>query len=138
MEKIRKWLAREGFSLHIKPGICEVCCEEKIVTINENEIPASKIISALHECGHIAIWKCRVRNPRRKLCGSTLGASNRLLNKVDSKMSRTERIAVVEEEIEAWNRGERLAKRLKIRVNKKLFMSGRTKALMTYQRWCVL
>lgn len=138
MDKLRKWLARNGFSLKL----CfreadEVCFSTKSVTINSASKPLTRINSLLHECGHVAIWKCRKKNPRKRVCGSTLGASNRIMTSSMKKLNKTDRLALISEEVEAWERGAKLAKRLKIRFSAARFRADRTRALMTYQRWSV-
>jgi hypothetical protein len=138
MEKIRKWLTQNGFSLNLRfRGEDEVCFTTRSVTINSASRSWTKINSLLHECGHIAIWKCRRKNSRKKVSGSTLGSSDRIMTSSATKLNKTDRLALVTEEIEAWERGEKLAKRLKIRYSLARFRADRTRALMTYQRWSV-
>ena len=51
------------------------------------------------------------------------------------KVNRKKRVAVLSEEIEAWKRGELLAKRLGIEINSEKFDRVRADAIMSYVEW---
>lgn len=138
MEKLHKWLLRQGFSLSLVPKADdEVCFDRKVVTINSRCARPCQVSALLHECGHVAVWNCRWRTPQVRVCGSDLKTSRRLLSTDPKRLNKADRLRIVAEEMEAWNRGEKLGRRLKIRFSKVRFERERTKALMTYQRWCV-
>lgn len=138
MEKLRRWLSKTGFKLEVGKNLPdEVCFTMKCVTINGSSTKRTRLYSLLHECGHVAIWKCRVKNPQRDVCGCTLKRADHIMTVSPSRLTNKDKLDVISEEVEAWERGRRLAKRLKIRVNKEKFTADKTRALMTYHRWCV-
>lgn len=82
----------------------------------------TQLYHLLHECGHYLINRS---GPTR------LAAAN------GDTRSTEVRIAVVEEEIEAWHRGRRLAARLGIKIDRKRWARVRRDALASYMRWAV-
>ena len=51
------------------------------------------------------------------------------------RVSRERRVAKITEELEAWKRGERLARRLGIKINEEKFDKVRSDAIMSYIEW---
>lgn len=132
MEKIRSWLHKKGFELCLQPKAEDsVDFEERRVSINSSDAYYVRIGSALHECGHILIFLARCRNPVKRFSGSTLQEQCFLKGRRKPR-SRRFRIACLQEELDAWDRGLDLAVRLGVRVNKKVLEKDRIKALMTY------
>jgi len=135
MEKLRAWLKRRGFGLEVQAGAEDcVCFQSAMVSINSRLTPQSRLAALLHECGHVDVLHKRLKNRRKPVAGATLRQWGSTVNPEGMRRMRV-RINVVTEEIEAWDRGEAIAKRLKIRYNKKSFDRARTRALMTYFRW---
>ena len=129
------WLRRRGFKLEREAGADDcVCFDSARVLINSKASRESQLSALLHECGHVDVLQKRLRNKRRRVAGATLGHWARTSNTKSRRALRV-RINVVTEEIEAWDRGEDIARRLRIRYNKKTFQNVRTRALMTYFRW---
>lgn len=129
------WLRRRGFRLKCEAGADDcVCFATARVLINSKATPASQLSALLHECGHVDVLQHRLKNRRVRVAGATLGQWGRTSN-AKSQQKLGVRISVVTEEIEAWDRGELIAKRLKIRYNRKTYKNVRTRALMTYFRW---
>lgn len=115
---------------------------DKKVTLNSRVDPSSLTAAALHECGHILIYEARCRqrtsvkkkSQDRPIAGSSL--KDNLSNKRRFATNTCKRkVAIVTEEIDAWERGWELGKRLRIRISKTRFENSRIKALMTYMRW---
>lgn len=135
-EKLEKWLERRGFDLEMEDGADDsVCFTTKSVAINSRVCESTQLATLLHECGHVDVYHSRLKDKRKKVAGSTYRQFVR--NCGDSRRERAlgVRIGIVDEEIEAWDRGEAIAKRLKIKYSKKLYQLLRTKSLMTYFRW---
>jgi hypothetical protein len=100
------------------------------VTLDAAQPYQERVAALLHECGHVLVYLRRKRT-RARVAGATFtewwNASGRL-----QKRSKLKRITVLEEEIHAWNLGEKLARRLRIRVCKRVFERCRADALRTY------
>lgn len=135
MEKLSNWLKRRGFDLERERGAEDcVCFSSSTVFIDASASQEAQLATLLHECGHVDVLQERLKNKRLKVAGATLGRWARTSNSRSRRALRV-RISVVTEEIEAWDRGEALARRLKIRFNRRTFDNVRTRALMTYFRW---
>lgn len=80
--------------------------------------PETRLFLLLHECGHHLLRKS----------GEERGVDWAARN-LETK------IAYVNNEIAAWQRGLRLAHRLGIRINKKRWSCVRKRNLATYLRW---
>ena len=131
MEKIRAWLAKRGFDLRL--GGRRDCVDflRMSVHVSTRQPAKRRLHSALHECGHVDLFRLRVLRRRRAYAGATLRrwAKNR-------RRSVAERVLVLEEEVEAWRRGEALGRRLGLRLASATAQEvHRTKCLETYARW---
>ena len=132
MEKIRTWLSKQGFDLRVVPkGEDSVDFAERVVNINKSDAYPIRLATALHECGHVLIFFSRFRRPQKRFSGSTL-KEQCLLKGRRAPRTRSARIACLQEELDAWDRGLDLAARLGVRISKKTVEKDRVKALMTY------
>lgn len=98
----------------------------KEITISSRLSPRNQVIVLLHECGHHLI--------------GVSGDSNRFEMgywQVEPEVTKTfhHRLTCLEEEMEAWHRGWRLAGRLGLRVDRELFDQYRLKCLRSYIKW---
>ena len=139
MEKLKTWIKRRGYTLVLEPGVDDrVECEDvKKVHLNSRQGKNSLLSLFLHECGHILIYEARSKQTSVK--ARPIAGCNRrdyLSNKRRyGKNTCKRKVAIVTEEIEAWERGWELGRRLSIRLSKQKFENVRIKALMTYMRW---
>ena len=138
MEKLRGWLEARGVGLVVRRG-AEDCfvsggSERPVVQLNGAASRAEQMHGALHECGHVQVWLARRRRPRHRVAGCSLVELEKNAGRWKPR-SKRRRLATMEEEIEAWTRGLRLARRLRVRVKAEAFEVSRARALMTYARW---
>ena len=139
MNALRHWLRSHASSLqcvHGQPDHVRFLARgvRSTVTINHAQSYKRKLAAVLHECGHVIIYQRRRRNCKTRICGATYkewwqgtgglkrGTKRRMLN-------------TLYEEMLAWELGEKLARKLKIRFCSKTFNQCRTKALITYTTW---
>ena len=137
MEKLRAWLASRSATLQLLPGVPDqVVFEGKVATVfvNSRAKKREQLHAALHECGHVHVWRRRARNPRRRVAGCSLEEFIGATGRQKARTTRTS-LATLEEEIEAWNQGELLAKQLRLRLRPEGYEKSRARALMTYVRW---
>jgi len=132
MEKMRQWLTKRGFQLQLLRG-AEDCVDfaARTVCINSESTYQIKLSSLIHECGHVRIFLSRVRRPGSRICGSTLAEQCLLVGRREPR-ARSSRISLLQEEMDAWESGEELAKGLAVRYNRCVFEKDRVRALMTY------
>lgn len=136
MDKLESWLERRGFDLELSRGADDsVCFTTCVVSINSRSSERTQLYTLLHECGHITVFEQRMKDRKRRVAGSTFRQFWNNCGNARRERAKAVRIGVLTEEIEAWDRGEALASRLKIPYNKKAYHQLRTRSLMTYVRW---
>ena len=121
---------RLGYEIYEDPDYQDCCRNDaKIIEICSRNGIENKLYALLHECGHALIrenWKKFTQEyPAHADCG------------FDGRKSRSAKfkISTIEEEIEAWKRGKRLAKRLGIEINEERYDANKAKYLMSYVLW---
>ena len=129
IEKLRLWLNKKGYSLFFVTDVQDsvyYCSKE--VFIDSRNHPEKRLYTLLHECGHILIdssGRSRLHTQSQSVECVTMG----------KRVSRKKRVAVLSEEIEAWKRGESLARKLDININPDKFDKIRADAIMSYVEW---
>lgn len=113
------------------------------VLVGRNLTDASALVVALHECGHLLLFQERLKSPSKRVAGMTLREWESLMcpDRRRRPTSRTHakgpRLTVVQEEIEAWDKGAELAKIMRIRVVSSTWRRLRQQGLLSYCRWTV-
>jgi hypothetical protein len=128
--KIRSWLRKRGYKLVFGKKNNDVCFTEKVVNVQRSLGSESKAATLLHECGHILVHLSRRKSKKTCVAGASWTEWLRLN---DSRTKHTQ-LLTLQEEMAAWDRGYKLASRLKIRLPSKMKRNVRTKSLMTYVR----
>ena len=133
MEKIRGWLAKRGFELRVAGRVDIVDYANLTVHVSTRQNARQRLHSALHECGHVDLFHARVKKRRVPYAGATFRRWTR-----NKRRSAGERLLVLEEEIEAWRRGDALGRRLGLRLaSSKAQEAHRVRSLWTYVRWAL-
>ncbi len=101
---------------------------DKQITVSTHLMPRKQVIVLLHECGHHLISSQEL-NER-----FSLGYCQ-----IDPEIKKTfeHRLACLEEEIEAWHRGWKLACRLSLTIDRDSFDLYRVKCLKSYINWSI-
>jgi len=111
LDKVVSWAARRGVTVRFSGRALldsEWCPSTRTITVGRGG-QRSRLHMLLHECGHVLIGAEGARYAGR--------------------------VGAVEEEMEAWKRGRRLAHRLRIRIDAPAFARVRSRCLATYVRW---
>ena len=126
-ETLVLWLQKKGFEvfLYTDAPNC-VFWNLSEVHINSRMHAEKRLHVLIHECGHVLINRNRERPFR-------LSKHARVSHY--SKISRDKRVSVLSEEMEAWRRGENLARRLSIDFDVEKFDKLKTTCLMGYIHW---
>lgn len=129
------WAEDRGFYVNFEEnGDNAICSKSKIIEINSSSPLREQVISLLHECGHVAIYKN----------GSTW-SYDRPMNLYSVPPSHYEktgekdryRVYTIIEEIEAWKRAFKLAKRICIPITKEEWEESMFSAIGKYLDWSV-
>jgi hypothetical protein len=127
-ELVEFWLDDKGYQVLLETDAQDcVYFNCKQVHINSRNHAEKRLYILLHECGHVLI------NHGRKDRVYSLSRETEAI--VGDRVSKKRRVAVLSEEIEAWKRGERLAKRLGIQINEEKFDKIRTESIISYVAW---
>ena len=128
-QKLTEWLEDRGYALKLYTDAPDEVrwYPKKEVHIDTRNWIEKRLHILLHECGHILV------------CSNSFDRSIMLSSATDGRCTRgkAHAIARLGEEYEAWKRGERLAKRLSIRINAEKFDKLKTQCLMSYVNWAV-
>lgn len=126
--KIETWLAKKGFAL-LKSKLPtiqdEVDFDRKVVFLSLRSKPDNQLYSLLHECGHVVI---RTRKDYAERFAATVEREEEPTKK-ETNRSIVEQI---EEEILAWREGQKLAYKLDIYVNDKIYYNYGYRWVMGY------
>lgn len=102
---------------------------DRIVYINSRARPEYRFYTILHEYGHVEI---------NEVGGDSLEESvpcYKRFRKTRSARSHSGKIATIVEEIEAWRRGQLLAKSQLLYINEEKYEKCMNSSLMSYIEW---
>lgn len=102
--------------------------QSKEIFISSRLSPRHQVIVLLHECGHHLIGV----NDDHDRFGMGYPQS-------DPEVTKTfhHRVSCLEEEMEAWHRGWKLAKRLSLTIDRDTFDTMRLKCIRSYIKWTI-
>jgi hypothetical protein len=124
LEKINKWLYKHNYTVHWGKEDCVVPNDRKIyITPGKCEL-----YSLLHECGHVQIFSKVNYNKR-------FGVIEKSEKNGNFRKTNVYKYQKMMEEIEAWERGWKISKKLKIKINKKEYFNEAAKWVGTYRRF---
>lgn len=123
MRRVLEWCEARGIEVETHSAPSEYEIASRTIRVQRGSAEAM-LISLLHECGHALCDRSRAKLWPNGY--ANLAASGSLQHDIEC----------LAEEIEAWRRGERLAKRLGVRLNLRRYRRARNAALATYARAC--
>lgn len=127
LERLTGWcLAKRIDVCFTNRSDCRYDPNDRTIKINSRMDPECQLHVLLHECGHYLIIAS--------------GSDDRYVNGYDrdetlSKNSLLHRVAVVDEEFEAWSRGLKLARRIGINIDENRYNDTRVRYVNLYIRW---
>lgn len=123
INKLIRWCNQRGYEVSIGSHRDEVDTLQKKVRLCNRTRMNNRLYSFLHECGHIIIAdNKKYFRKQYPIAAKNMRRNNSLLSNIET----------IEEEIEAWKVGERLARRLKIKLNKEKYKMYAARFIMTY------
>ena len=127
LERIIDWCTSKGICVTFAKKVGGTYDpESKNVVLASRLSPARQVAFLLHECGHHLIG--------RKEHHERFGMG---YPQTDPEIKKTfqHRVAVLEEELEAWHRGWKLAERLDLSLGRETFDDIRLECLKSYIKW---
>ena len=125
-EVIKGWANAKGYSIQCYTDADDqVDFEKKTIHIDTRQHAESRFYTLLHECGHMLISQ----TARQFAIDHPMYAFS---SDIRSSKSKAYQVSLVAEEIGAWKRGRRLAKRFGLEVNDEKFNRIMTDCVMSY------
>lgn len=127
IERLSSWLENKKITLKVKKLDFAVYYDDKKeVHLSGGLSRERQLIFLIHECGHVLIG-----HPKRN---ERFGMSEVLRGE---RCTFRHRLDVLEEEFEAWHRGKKLARRLKVTYDTVAWDHEKQWALVSYLKWAV-
>lgn len=128
LSRVVEWCSQKNIAVVFgkKPG-GQYDTISRTITIACRAAPEKQLYYLLHECGHHLIG--------HKEHDERFGMGYPKVEDPDHNGTFHHRFACLEEEIEAWHRGWRLAKRLRLRMDRAEFDHVRLECLRSYVQW---
>jgi ribosomal protein L13E len=121
------WANSRGYYVDFaRNGDDAVDRESKMISINTTRSLETQLYILLHECGHILVADS----------DKIVNGAEEVLCKYSQK-SKIHRVFTVIEEVEAWKRGLRLARKLGISVDKTKWNKDVARAIKKYMEWAL-
>lgn len=126
LQKIKSWVESKGYTLRFGSYDCADYEKKEIILYKNKHSHKHLIYSALHECGHVVIGNSENYNRDYK---SIVKADS-----VDGRHYRSNiyKYKKLKEEIDAWEEGFVIAKKIGIRINKDDYDKYAAKNFATY------
>ena len=122
IQKVVSWCKKKGVQVTFTTASNGTWFpSEKKIELNSLTLPKRQLCNLLHECGHFLAEAKQAKRAKAE--------------KKRDKKSNVQRVVVVEEEFDAWGEGAKLAKRLKVYIDQKLWNQHRANCLTSYFRW---
>jgi hypothetical protein len=124
LDSLTSWVTDKGYHVEFQKGgdTC-ICRVNKIIEINSSVPLERQVYLLLHECGHALIFEN----------GSVWKYDDNRSS--SSEQTDSTKVFTVIEEIEAWERAYKLAKRLNIEINDKKWNKEVADAIKKYIDW---
>lgn len=128
LERVVEWCVERGIDVLFGRRFGGLYDEAaKKIIISAHAPPRKQLVYLLHECGHHLLSPSTDADDRFKRGYSSHAAGR--------QRTFVHKLAVLEEEIEAWHRGWRLARRLGLTLSRDEFDETRVACLKSYVSW---
>ena len=128
LDVLVEWCAAKGLEVAFgkkQNGVYDP--SNKRITISSSALPGRQLAYLLHEAGHHLIGESE--HHERFAMGYPRDEDPQVRRKFKHKL------ACLEEELEAWHRGWRLARRLALAINRDAFDEVREDCIRSYVKW---
>jgi len=129
-KSLERWVNAKNFEVDYEYNTVDYIDEdERQIIINTRSGAEIQLYALLHECGHLIIRKSKDYKSKYPVSCKLQSKNKQIEGSIAYKMD------VVREEIEAWDKGKDLAKRLNIHLDEQKFLNLVNKCVMTYIEW---
>jgi len=126
-----EWCTKRGLTVaFVAPSGGMYKHEEKTINVSYRSYPEAQLYTLLHEAGHHLVWSSAPKLYKERY-------EKGYQRVEESDRTPQHKIDAIAEELEAWYRGWKLAKRLRLFLDKKCYTACRDKNVRTYFRWAL-
>lgn len=132
IQKLIVWCKKRGFEVSFTySGYDYMDWDEKLIHINSRQRKEHQLYSFLHEIGHLLI----IATGRYHEYHPVQAKSEESYRNSRLKRSKKYKVDVVAEEIDAWKRGKKTAKRLNLFLNEENYIKYSAEKVYSYIEW---
>ena len=126
-QKLSSWAESKGYEVLCKTNIADcIIFEDKEIFINSRCNKENQFYTLLHECGHL------ITDSKKKMFLDEHPIYPSQVLDGRREKSKAYKVCLLSEELSAWREGWRLAKRLKLYVNKRKYHLCMVDAVFSY------
>ena len=125
-----EWAHKKGYSIDFDYCVQdELRPADKLITISTRQNEEKQLYSLLHECGHLILAKNETSYEKKYPSSTKMAYFNS-----NKRLARSPqyKVDILAEEIDAWRKGEDLAKRLDIWIDEENYYKTKSKCVYTY------
>lgn len=133
--ELTDWLRKKGWKVKwytSQDHIDAASIDDRLVTVTKRQIPRHRYYSLLHECAHVDL----LAGPTDTRQGEKWGYLDLFYSQVNERTLR-HRVAVVIDEIHAWEHGLKLAEKLGLSIDTTRYRDFRNRNLKSYFCWAI-
>ena len=125
-----EWTHKKGYSIDFDYCVQdELRPADKMITISTRQGEEKQLYALLHECGHLILGNNESAYEKKYPSSAKMAYFNS-----NKRLARSPqyKVDILAEEIDAWRKGEKLAKRLDIWIDEENYYKTMSKCVYTY------
>ena len=134
LELLEQWAVNKNWMVEFEYlGKDEMDPGSKTISISTRQSLENQVYTMLHECGHVLVQTNHAAYAKRYPATAKMN----MCSAIDRRLEKTKKykVDVLSEEIEAWQRGLKLADRLGIYVEKDNYIKIMNRCIFSYVEW---
>ena len=126
LRKLERYCNKKGYAVLYKSvELDSIYYQDNKIVIGVNHTDEVALYCLLHEIGHAILFGKKTTYQRE---------FDQVYSKF-SRQSKTYKLTAIQEELDAWKEGLKLANRLKIKIDRRKYEIYKTKCVLTYLSW---
>lgn len=125
LDRLKYWANNRGYTI-VEHKRSRIDTGDKLIFINKKLDYNRQLYELAHECGHELVFHTKYQNKYPALTKLDARANENL------RKSKVAQVECIKEEMEAWDKGEKLLQRLGIKYNQEEYKKHAAKCIFTY------
>lgn len=135
LERLCDWATKKGWITEFShTGDDEMEPGNKMIYVNTRQGVEKQLYSMLHECGHVLV-QSNLKTYYKKYPATARARFLDVGRMRKFEKTKKYKIDTISEEIEAWERGKKLAKRLNLYIDKDNYSKLMSECVFSYIEW---